>query len=355
MKSLHKIIYQASYPIFKNIAFGMDAEDAHELTIKSMKLVAPLLLNGKDEKKLHLSAMGMEFKGPIGLAAGLDKNAEIVSFMSHLPFGFIEIGTVTPKPQDGNSRPRLFRYPEEESLRNRMGFNNKGSEIVLENLKKQNRRGKIIGVNLGKNKITPNTEAAEDYRILYKKFAPHSDYLVINVSSPNTPGLRDLLKDRELRDICEAVSREREVFKKPLLIKVSPDMEESALTSVVGLIREYSFDGIIATNTTIMPDRGEGGISGKLLTNKARLSREIILKEIRNTKSEIELIGVGGFTNFSDLMEFWEKGGRLAQIYSAFIFQGPGFLYQLHEQLITEFKKRGVQNFDEFLYLVSKK
>jgi dihydroorotate dehydrogenase len=354
MKSLHKLLYKTSYPIFKNIAFVMDAEKAHELTIDSMKIAAPFLSDGEDDERLHLKAMGLNFKSPLGLAAGLDKNAEIISFMSHLPFGFIEIGTVTPKPQDGNEKPRLFRYPEEESLRNRMGFNNKGSDVVLENLKKQNRRGKIIGVNLGKNKITPNEKAASDYSVLYKKFAPHSDYLVINVSSPNTPGLRDLLKDQGLRDICEAVSKERTLLKKPLLIKVSPDMEEAALASVVGLIREYSFDGIIATNTTIMAERGEGGISGKLLTSKARATREFILKEIRDTKSEVELIGVGGFSSFFDLLDFWKKGGRLAQIYSAFIFQGPGFLYQLHEQLNAEFKKRGVKNFEEFLASVAK-
>lgn len=354
MKSLHKLLYKTSYPIFKNIAFGMDAERAHELTIDSMKIAAPFLSDDEDDEKLHLKAMGLDFKSPIGLAAGLDKNAEIISFMSHLPFGFIEIGTVTPKPQDGNDKPRLFRYPEEESLRNRMGFNNKGSDIVLENLKKQNRRGKIVGVNLGKNKVTPNEQAAGDYSVLYKKFAPHSDYLVINVSSPNTPGLRDLLKDQGLRDICEAVSKEQQLLKKPLLIKVSPDMEEAALASVVGLIREYSFDGIIATNTTIMPDRGEGGISGKLLAVKAKATREFILKEIRDTKSEIELIGVGGFSSFSDLMDFWEKGGRLAQIYSAFIFQGPGFLYEIHEQLKYEFQKRDVNNFENFLESVRK-
>jgi dihydroorotate dehydrogenase len=229
-----------------------------------------------------------------------------------------------------------------------MGFNNKGADVMLSHLKKANRRGKIIGVNLGKNKITPNTEAQKDYSLLYKKFAPHADYLVINVSSPNTPGLRDLLKDQGLRDICEAVAIERTKMKKPLLVKVSPDMEEAALSSVVGLIREYSFDGIIATNTTIMPERGEGGISGKLLTQKAQATREFLLKEIKNTKSEMELIGVGGFSNFHDLMRFWEKGGRLAQIYSAFIFQGPAMLYQIREELKHELKKRGVRNLEEF-------
>ena len=349
MQSLHKFAYQTSYPFFKKLAFSLDAEKAHELTIASMKLLGPMAMESADDESMHLNVMGMSFKGPIGLAAGLDKNAEVISYMTHLPFGFVEVGTVTPKAQVGNDKPRLFRYPEEESLRNRMGFNNYGAEEVLLNLKKQNRRGKIIGVNLGKNKSTPNEKAANDYSILYQKFAPHADYLVINVSSPNTPGLRDLLKDQGLRQICEAVHDERLKIKKPLLVKVSPDMGEMELQSVVGLIREYSFDGIIATNTTIMSERGEGGISGRLLTAKAKATRDFLLKEIHDTKSDMELIGVGGISSFLDLMDFWRKGGKLAQIYSAFIFKGPGFLYEIHDQLKSEFKKRGVRNFPEFL------
>lgn len=349
MKAIHKLSYKTSYPFFKKLAFALDAERAHELTIASMKLMGPLVMESGYDPALHLEVMGLKFKSPVGLAAGLDKNAEIISYMTHLPFGFVEVGTVTPKPQEGNARPRLFRYPDEESLRNRMGFNNHGAEAILSNLKAQNRRGKVVGVNLGKNKVTPNEEAAADYSFLYQKFAPHADYLVINVSSPNTPGLRDLLKDQGLRQICEAVHAERQKIKKPLLVKVSPDMEEAQLASIVGLIREYSFDGIIATNTTIMPERGEGGISGRLLTQKARATREFLLKEIAETNSKIELIGVGGISSFSDLMDFWQKGGKLAQIYSAFIFKGPAFLYEVNERLSGEFKKRGVKNFSEFL------
>jgi dihydroorotate dehydrogenase len=294
--------------------------------------------------------MGLNFSNPIGLAAGLDKNGEAISFMTHLPFGFVEIGTVTPKPQTGNDKPRLFRYPEEESLRNKMGFNNLGSKVVLKNLKSANRRGKIIGVNLGKNKITPNEEAAVDYARLYQDFAAYADYLVINVSSPNTPGLRDLLKDTGLRQIFEAVDIERKKCPKALLIKVSPDMALEELSSVVGLVNEYGLEGIIATNTTIIKERGEGGVSGKLLASKARATREYLLSEIKNSHSKAELVGVGGISHFSDLMDFWRSGGRLAQIYSAFVFQGPGVLFDMEKRLDLEFKKRGTKNFEEFLY-----
>ena len=328
----------------------MDAERAHELTIHSMKAAGNFLPDHKDDPRFHLKLMGIDFKNPIGLAAGLDKNAEAISFLTHLPFGFVEVGTVTPKPQAGNDKPRLFRYPDEESLRNRMGFNNFGGDVVLENLKKAKRRGKVIGVNLGKNKVTENADAGSDYASLYKKFAPFSDYLVINVSSPNTPGLRDLLKDSGLRGIFEAVDIERKIITKPLLVKVSPDMALEELSSVVGLVNEYKLDGIIATNTTIIKERGEGGVSGKLLTKKARECREYLLKEIKNSNSNSVLIGVGGISSFNDLMDFWRAGGSLAQIYSAFIFQGPKMLFEIESQLDLEFKKRGVKTFEEFLH-----
>ncbi len=321
---------------------------AHELTITSMKLTGPFLPDHSNDDSLSVKTMGLEFAGPVGLAAGLDKNAEAIAFLTHLPFGFIEIGTVTPKPQAGNDRPRLFRYPAEESLRNRMGFNNQGAEAVLEHLKHAKKRNKIIGANLGKIKVTTNEEAPKEYASLYKIFAPHADYLVINVSSPNTPGLRDLLSDKGLRLIFEAVALEREFFRKPLLVKVSPDMDSTQLASVVGLAREFSLDGIIATNTTIMPERGEGGISGRLLTRKARETREILLQEIKATNAQLELIGVGGISDFEDLMDFWKAGGKLAQIYSAFVFKGPAFLYEIEKQLKNEFKKRGVKSFMEF-------
>ena len=332
----------------------MEAEAAHELTIQSMKTVGCLLPDHLEDTRFSINAMGLKFKNPFGLAAGLDKNAEAISFLTHLPFGFVEVGTVTPLAQTGNDKPRLFRYVEEESLRNRMGFNNQGSVAVLNNLLKANRRGKIIGVNLGKNKITQNDDAPQDYASLYRDFAPHCDYLVINVSSPNTPGLRDLLKDAGLRQILEAVEKERIKITKPLLIKISPDMEDVDLSSIVSIANDYKLDGIIATNTTIMEERGAGGVSGKLLSIKARAAREFLLKEIKNTNSNSELIGVGGLTAFNDLMDFWKAGGKLIQVYSSFVFQGPSMLYSFEKQLANEFVKRGVNTFEEFLHSIKK-
>jgi len=327
----------------------LDAERAHELTILSMKLSGNLVPDHHPSESFNIKAMGLNFKNPIGLAAGLDKNAEAISYLSHLPFGFIEVGTVTPKSQVGNDKPRLWRYINEESLRNRMGFNNLGGERILLNLKNSNRRGKIIGVNIGKNKNTPNDEAAKDYVDLYKMFCHDADYIVINVSSPNTPGLRDLLKDKGLRDIFEAVSKEKKINNVPLLVKISPDMEEAELLSVVGLVNEFSLEGIIATNTTIMKERGEGGVSGKLLQEKSKKVRNLILTEIKKTHSKAELIGVGGMSNFQDFMEFWKSGGKLLQVYTSFVFNGPPMLYHFETQLEQEFKKRGVRNFNEFL------
>ena len=323
------------YPFFRACAFKLDPEQAHHLAISSLKRIGPYLPNRHSQFDFSIKAFGLHFKNPLGLAAGLDKNAEAIDFFTHIPFGFVEVGTVTPLAQAGNELPRLFRYPEEESLRNRMGFNNVGSTQVLKNIQSSNRREKILGVNLGKNKLTPN------------EFAPVSDYLVINISSPNTPGLRDLLSESGLRNILETIKIEREKIKKPLLVKISPDMTEEQLLAVIDLVKEFTLEGIIATNTTIMKERGEGGMSGKILYLKAKKVREFLLRELKETP-EIELIGVGGFSSFSDLKEFWQAGGKLAQIYSSFIFQGPELLYSIEESLKKEFIKYRCKNFLEY-------
>lgn len=335
------------YPLFKNFAFKLDAEKAHELTLKSMHHLGPWIKNKPTDPRFQLKAMGLSFSGPLGLAAGLDKNAEAIPFLTSLPFSFVEVGTVTPFPQIGNPKPRLFRYIEEESLRNCMGFNNEGGDAVLKNIEKSNRRGKILGVNLGKNKITPNDHAFNDYAQLYEKFAPVSDYLVINVSSPNTPGLRDLLQDQGLKDIFKAVTVKRKICPRPLLVKVSPDMTPSELKAVVNLVKEYELNGVIATNTTIMPERGIGGISGKLLFHKARETRQFLLDQLRETPA-IELIGVGGFSCYEDCLDFWKMGGSLIQLYSAFVFQGPQILQDIEKRLAFDMTQKKVSSFEEF-------
>lgn len=335
------------YSAFKKFAFKLDAETAHELTIKSMHWLGPWVNNKPTDPRFKVTSMGLDFQSPLGLAAGLDKNAEAINFLTYLPFGFVEVGTVTPLAQDGNAKPRLFRYEEEESLRNCMGFNNAGAELVLKNILRANRHNKILGVNLGKNKITRNELAFNDYASLYETFAPHADYLVINVSSPNTPGLRDLLSDKGLRDIFQAVSEKRQNCFKPLLVKVSPDMSEGELASVVSLVKEFKLSGIIATNTTIMPERGAGGVSGKLLFEKARATRKFLLKQLQDNP-EIELIGVGGFSSYEDCLEFWRLGGKLIQFYSGFVFQGPSLLHKIEKRLAQDMKSMGATSFSEF-------
>jgi len=343
----------ALYPVFKSLAFKVDPEFAHELTLKAMKQLSPWVENVPTDSRFKLTAMGLSFKSPVGLAAGLDKNAEAIGFLSYLPFSFIEVGTVTPLPQKGNDKPRLFRYPEEESLRNCMGFNNQGMDKILHNIQNANRREKILGVNLGKNKLTSNDDAPKDYAVLYEKFAPHADYLVINVSSPNTPGLRDLLQDKGLKEIFASVNARRIQFSRPLLVKVSPDMSEDELRSVVNLVKEYQLSGVIATNTTIMPERGQGGVSGKLLFEKAKKTRSFLLKELKETP-EIELIGVGGFSSYEEIKEYWREGGRLVQLYSAFVFQGPSFLFDIEKKLAADMDKMNTASFDEFLHSLRK-
>lgn len=339
--------YKSFYPIFKSIVFKFDPEFVHELTIQSMKKIGDFTPD-RQTIDFKVNAFGLSFKSPIGLAAGLDKNAEAINFLSNLSFGFIEVGTVTVKAQPGNDRPRLFRYPEIESLRNRMGFNNQGSDQVLRNLINSDRHQKIIGVNLGKNKMTPNEDAHKDYAFLYQRFAPHCDYLVINVSSPNTPGLRDLLSENGLREIFEATSAQRKEFYRPLFVKVSPDMADDQLRSVVSLVKEYKLTGIIATNTTIIKDYGEGGMSGKVLFDKAKRVREFLLNELKSSP-EIELIGVGGFSSFEDIKDFWIKGGKLVQIYTSFIYQGPLILEEFETKLQADFKRYQVNDFDSYL------
>lgn len=339
--------YKNFYPLFKSIVFKFDPETVHELTIHGMKNLGSLVpIQHKIDFKVN--AFGLNFKSPIGLAAGLDKNAEAINFLTKLPFGFVEIGTVTPKAQSGNDKPRLFRYPKIESLRNRMGFNNLGGDKVLLNLINSSRNQKIIGVNLGKNKVTSNENAHIDYALLYRQFAPHADYLVINVSSPNTPGLRDLLSESGLREIFEATSKARNEFLRPLFVKVSPDMEEEQLRSVVKLVKEFKLTGIIATNTTILKEYGEGGMSGKILFEKAKKIREFLLNELIDSP-EIELIGVGGFSSFEEVKDYWIKGGKLVQIYTSFIYQGPMILEEIEAKLFSDYQKYQVDNFESYL------
>ncbi len=286
----------------------------------------------------------------MGLAAGLDKNAAAIDFFSRLPFGAIEVGTVTPKAQEGNPKPRLFRLVEQESLLNRMGFNNHGMNAVLDNitsLEPASRPG-CLGVNLGKNKITPADKAAIDYQVLYKKFCDVADYMVINVSSPNTPGLRDLQEESALAEIFDALADVRQFKNVPLFLKVAPDLPDQGLDACVSIAKKYKLAGLIATNTTIIPDIGVGGVSGQLLKQKSKRVRSYLLDRLRETP-RIELIGVGGVASFDDVWEFWREGGRAMQVYTGFIYKGPGLLVDISKSIDVVLKKTNANDLAELL------
>lgn len=342
------------YNLFKNVAFRLDPELVHDLSMSSFGIF-PRALAGffsplaKDPRYI-ISAAGLNWSFPIGLAAGLDKNAAAITFFSRLKFGAIEVGTVTPLPQEGNPKPRLFRFPAEESLLNRMGFNNRGMEKVFDNivLLSKDERPTCLGVNLGKNKITSEDQAANDYLKLYTKFAPVADYLVVNVSSPNTPGLRDLQGEQALATIFDALKVAREKQPVPLFLKVAPDLSNEGLDACVEISKRYELAGLIATNTTIMPERGQGGVSGRLLKHKATQVRDYLLERLSETP-KITLIGVGGVSDFDDLWHFWCRGGRLMQIYSSFIYQGPKILDDMAFGIDTALKKTGAKNVSELL------
>lgn len=344
------------YNVFKKIAFAIDPEVAH---VQAMNMLSkfPLILSEvfkcPEHVKRHSVQVGrLRWRFPVGLAAGLDKNAEAIDFFSRINFGAVEVGTVTPLPQEGNSKPRMFRYPKEESLRNRMGFNNAGAEDVYQNILASNRNGRLLGVNLGKNKVTPQEKAPDDYRILYKKFAPVADYLVVNVSSPNTPGLRDLQKVDSLKEIFIALADLRSDVDKPLYLKISPDLAIEDLSGVIELVKEFELEGIIATNTTVMSERGEGGISGKLLSQKAAIMRNEALKHLKEVP-DIQLIGVGGISEFNDLWDFWKAGGRATQIYTSFIYQGPGILKSFTKEIESILRANQLNSVDELLNNIS--
>lgn len=342
------------YHFFKKVAFAMDAENAHTKALHFLHYypeIAKFVFNcGEDsfDERFSLTVGKVKWKFPVGLAAGLDKNAEALDFFSSLPFGALEVGTVTPRAQAGNERPRLFRYPEEESLRNGMGFNNRGSDELYRAIQSFPRRNTPIGVNLGKNKDTPAQNAPEDYRILFEKFKDIADYLVVNVSSPNTPGLRDLQKASELKEIFSEIQKVRNGVRTPLYLKISPDMNKEDLPAIIDVVKEFKLDALIATNTTIMPERGAGGVSGKLLFEKAKNMRTNCLSALRET-SDIDFIGVGGFSSFNQLWSYWKEGGRGIQLYTSFIFQGPEVLFSIQKEIERAMKKYAVSSVSDLI------
>jgi len=346
------------YPLAGPLLFRFDPETAHGLTIKALKsgLVPPA--RGKDEPALHTRVWGLDFTNPVGLAAGFDKNAEVVDAMLNLGFGFVEPGSVTPRPQPGNPRPRLFRLVEQRAVINRMGFNNEGLEAFAQRLERRRDSGKhapgIVGANLGKNKDT--VDAADDYVIGVRRLAPLADYLVVNVSSPNTPGLRALQGRDPLRALLERVLEARAscglTCNPPLLLKIAPDLTVEDKSDIAAVALESGIDGLIVSNTTIArPDgipaamRSEaGGLSGAPLFEASTS----VLREIYAlTGGKLPIIGVGGVATGEEAYAKIRAGASLVQLYSAMVYAGPAVVHRIRRELAELLRRDGFRSVAE--------
>ena len=335
--------------LWKPIFFRIDPEKVHHLVVTVLKLIKPFLafnahkytfqLNLRNNKNLEREVFGIKFPNPVGLAAGFDKNAEIYKQMHDHGFGFVEIGTVTPKPQDGNTKKRIFRLVDDHALINRLGFNNDGVDQIVSRLKKN--INVIIGGNIGKNKDTPNERAVDDYLICFNKLYDYVDYFTVNVSSPNTPNLRDLQNIEGLRSILVPLIEEnKKRSNKPILLKISPDLDNSDILSIVDLIQELKIDGIITTNTTVSREKlksdnklklEKGGLSGAPLRNR---STEVISLIHKYSKGNVPIVGVGGIMSVEDALEKLNAGASLIQVYTGFIYNGPSFIYKINREII---------------------
>ncbi|MCF8237954.1 MAG: quinone-dependent dihydroorotate dehydrogenase [Saprospiraceae bacterium] len=347
------------YHLLQPVLFRLDAEKAHHLTMGTLQNLADIppahdlmkkMWQG-DDQHLSRQVFGLTFKNPIGLAAGFDKNAQYIRELALLGFGYIEIGTLTPRPQIGNPKPRLFRLPEDRALINRMGFNNEGVDAAVRRLEILNRpEGLILGGNIGKNKDTPNEKAVEDYLICLKKLKPWVDYFVVNVSSPNTPGLRELQDKEPLRRLLLTLQEENQKHGRvrPLLLKIAPDLEHSQLNDIVEISAEAKLAGLVATNTTISRDPlvteattwqeiGAGGLSGAPLRER---SNDVLGYLSKHCPANMPLIGVGGIDSPASAREKFANGASLIQVYSGLIFAGP----QLVKSIKTDLRLHPVTN-----------
>ncbi|MDO6496870.1 quinone-dependent dihydroorotate dehydrogenase [Photobacterium sanguinicancri] len=324
------------YRLARSVIFKLDAEKAHDLAIQNFSRFTgtPLdLFYRQHVPDRPVEVMGITFKNPVGLAAGLDKNGECIDAFGAMGFGFVEVGTVTPRPQSGNDKPRLFRVIPAEGIINRFGFNNLGVDNLIENVKKSNYDG-VIGINIGKNKDTPIEKGAEDYLICMDKVYEHAGYIAVNISSPNTPGLRTLQYGEALDDLlAQLKQKQKELAEKhgkyvPLTLKIAPDLEDHEIVQIAQSLIKNEIDGVIGTNTTLdrtlvkdLPHCDEmGGLSGRPLQNK---STEVIRRLAEELDGKLPIIGVGGIDSAISAREKMEAGAQLVQIYSGFIYHGP--------------------------------
>lgn len=338
--------------LIRPLLFLFDPEKIHELTFFLIRISSRLGFSKLyrrcylvEDPRLEREVFGIKFKNPVGLAAGFDKDAKLYRELSHFGFGFIEIGTLTPKPQRGNPRKRLFRLPADKAIINRMGFNNQGVYDAVDRLKRDHNL--IIGGNIGKNKITPNEEAIKDYLICFDALFPYVSYFAVNVSSPNTPGLREL-QDKEplmnlLMELKKQNSKLAESYRtnpKPLLLKISPDLTDTQLNDIIQIVKSTGIDGVIATNTTIGREElksdfilteEQGGLSGQPL---ARRSTEVVRFLAEKSEFAFPIIAVGGIMSAEDALEKLEAGADLVQLYTGFVYEGPLLVKQINEAIL---------------------
>lgn len=342
------------YRLLKPIFFKFDPETVHNFVANRLKWFNDYFPFGKTIlrsnyathiKGLETEAFGLRFPNPVGLAAGFDKNGEYIEALSNLGFGFVEVGTITPRPQPGNDKPRMFRLPLDQALINRMGFNNKGVDVTAERLRllKAKQADIIVGGNIGKNKTTPNEDAVNDYIICFDKLFDVVDYFVINVSSPNTPRLRELQQKNPLMDLLNALQQRnlKNGISRPILLKIAPDLTDAELDDIIEIVKKTRIAGVIASNTTV--DRNglrtaenlknqAGGLSGKPLTKR---STEVIKYLSEKSNKAFPIIGVGGIHSANDAKEKIDAGACLVQIYTGFIYEGPGLIKKICKTLAS--------------------
>ena len=316
--------------------FSFDPETVHHLALKFLRVAgnAPAVFDAFRPAPKPTRVFGITFPNPVGLAAGFDKNGVALRAWAALGFGFVEIGTVTAQPQPGNPKPRIFRFPEQAALINRLGFNNDGADIVAERLRKQRERGRWpnvpVGINIGKSKVTPLEGAVEDYIYSFRKLVTFADYIALNVSSPNTPGLRSLQESEALSSLLRAIQEENSSTKKPILLKIAPDLSPTELNEVIATCEANDVAGIIATNTTIdhamIPKHLDqaGGLSGRPLREKSTA----IICAIR-AQTQLPIIASGGIFDAESAREKFEAGAQLLQVYTGYIYRGPGLLREI--------------------------
>lgn len=334
------------YSAIRNVFFKFDPEKIHELTIKSLKATGATPLNFPYKQTVPnkpVEIMGIHFPNPCGLAAGLDKNGECIRAFDDMGFGFVEIGTITPRPQPGNDKPRIFRIPEANAVINRMGFNNKGVDYLIDQVRKAKFSG-VLGINIGKNKDTPEENAKDDYIYCMRKVYNFATYITINISSPNTPGLRSLQYGEALNELLSALKAEQTALARqfdkyvPVAVKIAPDLTEEEVQSIAECLIENGIDGVIATNTTLSRDGVEGlehgneqgGLSGEPVKEKSTQVIQMLSKALEN---KIPIIGVGGIASGQDAKEKIAAGAKLVQVYTGFIYQGPELIKEVVKAL----------------------